>query len=89
MPIRVRVEYTKEFRDDLRKIRDGNLRNKIRKAIEKIIDSPGKGKPLKYELKGLRSVRVPPFRIIYKYNNDLIMLLKVEHRKKSYKKMAR
>jgi len=40
------------------------MQGKINKIIEKIIDNPYLGKPLKYELEGLRSVRVPPFQIL-------------------------
>ena len=82
-----KIEYTKEFSDDIKKIKDKKIQNRIKKIIQKIIDDPEIGKPLKYELKGLRSVKLPPFRIIYEYKDNTIILYKFEHRKKIYDKM--
>jgi addiction module RelE/StbE family toxin len=82
-----KIEYTKEFRDDIKKIRDKKVKNRIKKIIQKIVDDLGLGKPLKYELKGLRSVKLPPFRIIYEYKDNTVILLKFEHREKVYNKI--
>jgi mRNA-degrading endonuclease RelE of RelBE toxin-antitoxin system len=45
------------------------------------------GKPLKYDYAGLRSLRIPPFRIIYEFNEKekTIILHKFEHRERAYK----
>ena len=59
----MQIEYTEEFKRCLKKIRDKGLQVKIEKIVEKIIENPDVGKPLQYELAGMRSVRVPPFRI--------------------------
>ncbi len=55
------------------------------KNIQKIILNPGTGKPLKYELAGLLSIRVAKSRLIYEVRNDTIILHKFEHRKSVYK----
>jgi len=81
----MRLIYTEEFKGDLRKIRDKKIQTRIKKLIQKIIDNPEIGKPLKYELFPLQSVRIPPFRILYERKGDIIILHKFEHRKKVYK----
>jgi len=53
--------------------------------IKKIKDNPEVGKPLRYDLFGLRSIKIPPFRILYEIRKDLIILHKFEHRKGAYK----
>ena len=80
----MRIIYTHEFRRDIRKVRDKAMQDKIKKIIEKIIDNPYLGKPLKYELEGLRSVRVPPFRILYEHTGDCLILHTFEHRDTVY-----
>jgi len=81
----MKVLYTEEFKEDLRKIRDKKIHSRIKKIIQKIIDNPEVGKPLKYELFLLRSIRIPPFRVLYELKSDTIILLKFEHRKKVYR----
>ena len=66
----MQIAYTHEFRRGIKKVRDKAMQKKVKKIIEKIIDDPDVGKPLRYELAGLRSVRVPPFRILYELTGD-------------------
>jgi addiction module RelE/StbE family toxin len=74
------------FDKDFKKIRDKSLRQKVRKAINKILRNPAVGKPLKYAFKGERTVHVKPYRIIYSLFEDKLVLLRFEHRKSVYKK---
>ena len=78
------VIFTNSFENDVKKIKDGVLREKIKKKIRKIIANPDVGKPLKYGFKGERTVYVAPFRIIYSLSGDKLILLKFEHRKTVY-----
>lgn len=80
----MKVIYTDEFKGDTKKIKDRLIQTRINKLIQRLIANPHAGKPLGYDLKGLRSLRVPPFRIIYELKGDLIMLHKFEHRKRIY-----
>lgn len=80
----VEVLYTKEFLEDIKKIRNRDLQERIKKIVQKIIDNPFSGKPLKYELKGLRSLRIRPFRITYEITDAEIIMHKFEHRKEVY-----
>jgi addiction module RelE/StbE family toxin len=79
----VSVVYTEHFKEDFKKA-DKSVKDKAIKQIEKIISSPDSGKPLRYNLKGERTVYVRPFRIIYSYFEDTIYFLRFEHRKEVY-----
>ena len=58
---------------------------RIQTIIKKIIDDPEIGKPLKYRM-GERVVRIKPYRLVYYYSRgeDMLYLLRFEHRKKAY-----
>jgi mRNA-degrading endonuclease RelE of RelBE toxin-antitoxin system len=81
----MRLIFTDEFKHDIRKIKDLSCQVKIKKNITKIMLNPGTGKPLKYELAGLLSLRLAKSRLIYEVRNDTIILHKFEHRKSVYK----
>ncbi len=49
-----------------------DLKRKIRFALEEIQEDPYLGKPLKDELKGLRSYRVHHYRIVYRIHHHQI-----------------
>jgi mRNA-degrading endonuclease RelE of RelBE toxin-antitoxin system len=78
------IVYTHEFRREIKKVRDKAMQGKVKKIVQKIIDNPEVGKPLRYELEGLRSVRVPPFRILYEHTGDCIIFHTFEHRDSVY-----
>ena len=87
MPGDTRVLYTDEFQKDVAKIKDSLIRRRIKKLVQRLIDNPISCKPLKYDYVGLRSQRIPPFRIIYEFNEKekTIILHKFEHRERAYK----
>jgi mRNA-degrading endonuclease RelE of RelBE toxin-antitoxin system len=82
----MKVIYTEEFKRDARKVKDKKIQDRIKKTIQKIKDNPEVGKPLRYDLFGLRIIKIPPFRILYEFRVDLIILHKFEHRKEVYTK---
>jgi len=65
---------------------DKNLQEIFIKKLEKIKQDPEVGKPLRYDLKGRRTVRFENYRIIYSidYEKKQILVLDFEHRKKVY-----
>ena len=81
----MKVIYTEEFKRDARKVKDKKIQGRIKKMVKKIRDNPEVGKPLRYDLFGLRSIQIPPFRILYEFRVDLIFLHKFEHRKGVYR----
>jgi len=76
---------TELFLKEFEKIRDKATKDKVIKQIDKILENPEKGKPLSYNLKGERTLYVKPYRIIYKIENQVITLLRFEHRKEVYR----
>lgn len=63
-----------------------NMRERIRKAIEgRLLTEPGEyGGPLKRGLQGYRKLRVGDYRIIYKIDEEVIVILKIGHRREVY-----
>ncbi len=80
----VRVIYSKEFEQDVKKIRDNAVKERMIKQVEKILKNPEIGKPLRYNLKGERSVYVSPYRLVYALVDDKIFLLRFRHREDVY-----
>ncbi len=66
----VKITFSQTFEREFRKIRDGATKQKIRKQIQKLLENPEVGKPLRYELKGERSVYIKPYRLIYAIKQD-------------------
>jgi addiction module RelE/StbE family toxin len=80
----MQIIFSDEFKKDYKKIKDKSIRLSIAKQIKKLEILPECGKPLQYELKGHRTLRVPPFRIIYKIEKDKIVINCFDHRKEVY-----
>jgi len=77
-----RIVYTEEFERDVKKVRDNLLKERVKDQVRKIAETPEVGKPLQYGLKGKRTVRIHPYRLIYAGQGDTLILLRFEHRKK-------
>jgi len=79
------VVWTVRFERELRKLRDKAIKDRVKKQIEKVLDSPEIGKPLRFALKHERSIYVPPYRLIYAVQGETLYLLRFEHRKAVYR----
>ncbi len=79
----VDVTFTKEFQQTFFKIKDGFLKEKIIKQIEKIKSNPEVGKPMRYRRKGTRELYIKPFRLSYEYFKDRnhVYILDLYHKK--------
>ncbi len=85
MVIRIdKIVYTSRFEHEVKKVVDKKIKERLEKNIKKIIENPEIGKPLSYALKGERTVRIPPFRLIYAINGNSLVLLRFEHRSNIY-----
>lgn len=62
------------------------VKSLIKLTIEKkLLSDPVKfGKPLRYSLKGCRSLRIGDYRVIYQIIDTTINILVIRHRKDSY-----
>ena len=66
-----------------------NVRVTIKRAIEERLlkDPIVFGKPLRQSLKGHRKLRVGDYRVIYRIQSSVIIILKIGHRKDVYTKV--
>jgi len=80
------VVYIKSvIKRDLRELSHPVLKQ-IKQAIEKrlIVDPISYGKPLRYNLKGCRRLRVGDYRIVYQINEQVVTIIAIKHRKNIY-----
>ena len=63
------IRESERFGKSYKKL-DSAYKIRIRKAVEKIIENPELGKPMRYSRKGTREVYVDPFRLAYEYVED-------------------
>ncbi len=75
-----KIVYTSKFEQEVKKVVDKKVKERLGKSIKKLIETPEIGKPLRYALKGERTIRIPPFRLIYAINGNDLILLRFEHR---------
>ena len=68
--------------------KDRETIKRLQNHIQKIIENPEIGDFLKGQKKGERKIYIPPFRLLYAYNQqeDAIYLLDFDHRDIMYKK---
>ncbi|PKL09942.1 MAG: addiction module toxin RelE [Spirochaetae bacterium HGW-Spirochaetae-7] len=80
-----RVNYKASVRKDIKQL-DRSAVSRILEAIEgDLADHPGKDKALKGRYTGLYSYRVGDWRIIYSLIGEAILVLRIAHRKESYR----
>ncbi|MCL4557180.1 MAG: type II toxin-antitoxin system RelE/ParE family toxin [Deltaproteobacteria bacterium] len=80
----MKVEIAPGLLKEIRKL-DKKLRERFYKVVEKLVANPEVGKPLQYDFKGCRRVRMDPFRVIYKVKEDTIFIMAFDHRGTVYK----
>ena len=74
--------FEKKFEDIVRKVKDTVLKEKVKKQIQKIVENPEIGKPMRYARKGTREIYVSPFRLSYAYiqSESKIIFLDLYHK---------
>jgi mRNA-degrading endonuclease RelE of RelBE toxin-antitoxin system len=80
----VRVVFDSHFRHTVKKIKDGKLKERIKKQIRRILKNPETCKPMRYTRKDTREVHIPSFRLSYLYlrEEDKIVFLEIYHKDK-------
>ena len=81
-----RLEYLRSIiKHDIPKISKVD-KGRIQKAIEDyLIKDPIRfGQPLRYSLRGCRRMRVGHYRVIFKIETKMILIIKIGHRKEIY-----
>ena len=78
------VEYKEGFLKAVSKIKDATFKERVKKQVEKIIENPEIGKPMRYSRKGTRELYVAPCRLAYAYmaNENKLVFLDIYHKDK-------
>ncbi len=78
----VSIEYSLFFEKTIRKIKNIAIKVQLKKQIEKIIENPETGKPMRYGRKGTREIYFKPFRLSYAWvkEDDKIVFLDLYHK---------
>ncbi len=76
------VDYKKDFLKNIAKIKDRTFKEKIKKQIEKTINNPDIGKPMRYARKGTRELYIKPYRLAYAHipSESKIIFLEIYHK---------
>ncbi len=84
------ITYHHKVGDDIRQI-SAPHKDIIRKAIEeKLTESPEFfGKPLQFSLKGLRSMRVGDYRVVFELSKQEVFVVLIAHRSVVYKQVSK
>ena len=80
-----KIEYKKSVVSDLKRIDKKQLKRIINNIEKKLKHSPQLGKALTGEFKGLYRMRIGSYRVIYTPLEKTIIILRVAHRKESYR----
>lgn len=75
------VVWAEKFERELKRLKDSAFKDRVKRQIKKILEIPEAGKSLRFELKGERSLHIPPYRLIYATQGTTLYLLRLEHRK--------
>ena len=86
--MRYRAAFSKEVHHTLRKLKhkDRPTFRRVQKAIEKILEHPEFGKPLRYDLKHYRREPLGSFVLVYAIHGDIILFADYDHHNRIYKK---
>jgi len=78
----VTVAYSIHFEKTIKKIKDAQLKERIKTQIAKIVNIPEIGKPMRFSRKQTREVYIPPFRLSYLYDKrrDMLVFLFLYHK---------
>jgi mRNA interferase RelE/StbE len=77
------IRFTPCFLKEVKPL-DKEVQVRILREINVLITNPYAGKPLHGELKGLYSLRIGDYRVLYQIKGTVISLLVAGHRKRIY-----
>jgi mRNA interferase RelE/StbE len=88
MEIRYKVQYLKGIISKQIDTLPSSVKILIQRAIEErlMVDPISFGKPLRYNLKGHRRLRIGDYRIVYRIDskNKMVLIVAIKHRKDIY-----
>lgn len=76
------VEFNPSFERRIKKIKNQAVKTQLKKQIQKIIENPEIGKPMRFNRKGSRELYNAPFRLSYTYleKEDKVVFLDLYHK---------
>ena len=76
------MEHRETFLKKVSKIKHHAIKEQIQKQVEKIIENPEIGKPMRYGRKGTREPYVAPYRLAYAYipEEEKLIFLDLYHK---------
>jgi mRNA interferase RelE/StbE len=80
-----KIAFKKSVSRDLKKIGKEHVERILLKIEETLVKTPEKCPLLSGKFAGLRKFRVGGYRIIYTILDDTVLILRVGHRKESYR----
>ena len=83
MTQRYEIRLTSRFDRCFRQL-DEESQLRVAREVLKLESDPLMGKALHGELKGLRSLRIGDYRVIYEVSGNKVVLHRVEHRRRAY-----
>jgi mRNA-degrading endonuclease RelE of RelBE toxin-antitoxin system len=81
------LRQTDTFEKDFRKL-DGGLRQRLKKALQKVFERPKLGKPLG-RFKNVFSERVGHFRLVYRVKGEVLLLVCFKNRDDVYAELRK
>ena len=83
MKAKFEVRFTPRFLKEIRAL-DKEVQVRILQEVNLLKTNPYAGKLLRGELKGIYSLRIGDYRVLYQIKGNVILLLVVGHRKRVY-----
>jgi mRNA interferase RelE/StbE len=80
-----KISFKKSVGRDLKKIRKEQVERILLKIEETLVQTPEKSPLLSGKFAGLRKFRVGDYRVIFTILDDTVLILRVSHRKESYR----
>lgn len=83
----LQIAFSSHAHRQFKKIREGQLRDRIARALETLATAPLEGKPLQGDLAGSRSYRVGDYRVVYQVlaKQQVLGVLRIDHRREVYR----
>jgi len=78
------IRFTQRFLKNI-KVLDREVQVRILRGINILKTNPYVGKPLRGEWKGIYSLRIGDYRVLYQIKKNEVFLLVVGHRKRVYR----
>ena len=79
-----KIVPTEKFEKDVRGLKNKKIKERIDSEVRRICENPLIGKPLRHGLKGEKTIRIKPYRLIYSVQDNNLILLRFEHRDDVY-----